>query len=347
MAPGQSADKRFLRALMGEAVWPPPVWLMRQAGRYLPEYRRTRAEAGDFMELCLTPEFAVEVTLQPIRRFGFDAAILFSDILMVPHGLGQKVWFEEGVGPRLEALASPAAAGGLDPSGLRARLAPVFETLRGLRTALPAETALIGFAGAPWTVASYMIEGGSSRDFQKGRSWAYGDPDGFQSLIDLLVEATTDYLLAQVEAGAEALQIFDSWAGVWPDDAFRRWCLEPAARIVAAVKKAHPAIPMILFPRGAGPLYREVAERGGAEALSLDTTVPLDWARQELQGRVCLQGNLDPVALIVGGEALDRQVGRILGTFRGGPFVFNLGHGIDKSTPPAHVERLIGLLRDA
>ncbi|SMF08975.1 uroporphyrinogen decarboxylase [Tistlia consotensis] len=347
MVPGQSADKRFLRALGGEAVWPPPVWLMRQAGRYLPEYRKTRAEAGDFLDLCLTPELAVEVTLQPIRRFGFDAAILFSDILVVPHGLGQKVWFEEGTGPRLEPLDSPAAIGRLEPSALRERLAPVFETLRRLRSSLPAETALIGFAGAPWTVASYMIEGGSSRDFQKGRSWAYGDPAGFQGLIDLLVEATSDYLLAQVEAGAEAVQLFDSWAGVWPDDQFRRWCLEPATRIVATLKRSHPDLPVILFPRGAGALYRDVAERAGADALSLDTTVPLDWARAELQSRVCVQGNLDPVALIVGEPALERQAGRILEAFRGGPFVFNLGHGIDKSTPPAHVERLMTLLRGA
>jgi uroporphyrinogen decarboxylase len=343
----EPAEKRFLRALRGEPVWPPPVWLMRQAGRYLPEYRATRAAAGDFLELCLTPELAVEVTLQPIRRFGFDAAILFSDILVVPLGLGQKVWFEEGVGPRLEPLAASAEVARLEPGRLRERLAPVFETLRGLRTALPAETALIGFAGAPWTVASYMIEGGSSRDFQKGRAWAYGDPEGFQALIDLLVEATVDYLLAQVEAGAEALQLFDSWAGIWPDDAFRRWCLNPAARIVAAVKAVHPDIPVILFPRGAGVLYREVAERCGAQALSLDTTVPLDWARRELQSRLCVQGNLDPVALIVGGEALDRQARRILEAFQGGPFVFNLGHGIDKTTPPEHVERLMALLRRA
>ncbi len=346
-APHPATDKRFLRALGGEAVWPPPVWLMRQAGRYLPEYRETRARAGDFLELCLTPELAVEVTLQPIRRYGFDAAILFSDILVVPYGLGQKTWFEEGIGPRLEPLGSPSAVARLEPAALRERLAPVFETVRRLRRELPAETALIGFAGAPWTVASYMIEGGSSRDFQEGRRWAYGDPEGFQRLIDCLVEATADYLLAQAEAGAEALQIFDSWAGIWPDDAFRRWCLEPAARIVSRIKAVHPELPVILFPRGAGPLYREVAERSGADALSLDTTVPLDWARAELQSRLCVQGNLDPVALIVGGEALDRQARRILEAFKGGPFVFNLGHGIDKTTPPAHVERLMTLLREA
>lgn len=320
---------------------------MRQAGRYLPEYRATRAQAGDFMNLCLTPELAIEVTLQPIRRYGFDAAILFSDILMVPYGLGQKVWFEEGVGPRLEPLTGSVDLQRLEPSALVERLAPVFEAVRGLRRSLPAETALIGFAGAPWTVASYMIEGGSSRDFHKGRGWAYGDPEGFARLIAVLVDSTVDYLLAQIEAGAEAIQLFDSWSGVWPDDQFRRWCLEPTASIVGRLKAIHPEVPIIVFPRGAGPLYAEVAARCGADALSLDTTVPLEWAREQLQGGLCLQGNLDPVALLTGGAALEQQVGRILAAFRGGPFVFNLGHGIDKHTPLGHVEQLVGLVRSA
>jgi uroporphyrinogen decarboxylase len=337
--------KPFLEALKGQTVTPPPIWLMRQAGRYLPEYLRTRSEAGGFLDLCFTPDLAVEVTLQPIRRYGFDASILFSDILVVPHALGQKVWFEEGAGPKLTPLESPADIERLSLDDLHRPLAPVYETVRRLRTGLPEKTALIGFAGAPWTVASYMIEGGSSRDFAKGKQWAYGDPAGMVRLIDLLVEATSRYLIAQVEAGAEALQIFDSWAGIWPESAFRRWSLEPCAEIIRRVKAVHPEVPIILFPRGAGVLYEAVAKESGADALSLDTTVPLGWARERLQPLVTVQGNLDPMLLLVGGPALDRAVEEIVGALGGGPFVFNLGHGIDKHTPPEHVARLIERLR--
>ncbi len=338
-------EKTLLRALKGETTIPPPIWLMRQAGRYLPEYRAIRVKAKNFLELCLTPDLAVEVTLQPIRRYGFDAAILFSDILVVPHALGQRVWFEEGVGPRLEPLQRSQELARLSLDGLHETLAPVYETLRRLRVELPEQTALIGFAGAPWTVASYMIEGATSKDFAAAKTWAYRAPDEFALIIDLLVESTSDYLTAQVEAGAEVLQLFDSWAGVWPEAALRRWCLEPVAEIIRRVKVVHPDVPVILFPRGVGALYEAFAGEAGADGLGLDTTVPLAWAREHLQGSVALQGNLDPLLLVAGGAAMDQAVARILETLGAGAFIFNLGHGITPETPPEHVERLVSLVR--
>jgi uroporphyrinogen decarboxylase len=338
-------DKLMLRALNGETLARPPVWLMRQAGRYLPEYRELRAKAKGFLDLCYTPDFAVEVTLQPIRRYGFDASILFSDILVVPHALGQKVWFEEGVGPRLEPLDQAGDIDRLDRAALHENLAPVYETLGRLRRELPGETTLIGFAGAPWTVASYMLEGGSSKDFAAGKRWAYGDPDAMQRLIDLLVAATGDYLIAQIDAGAEAVQIFDSWAGVWPEAHLRRWCLEPVTALVGRIKAERPGVPVIVFPRGAGVLYQDYAETCGAAALGLDTTVPLGWAREVLQPRACLQGNLDPLVLVAGGDELRRGVETILRALSGGPFVFNLGHGIVPQTPPEHVAQMMEQIR--
>lgn len=340
-----SSRKRLIRTLKGETLSPPPIWLMRQAGRYLPEYRATRAQAEHFLDLCFTPELAVEVTLQPIRRYGFDAAILFSDILVLPHALGQRVWFEEGSGPRLEPIHEVGDLARLSAGGLHETLAPVYETLRCLRRELPAETALIGFAGAPWTVASYMIEGQTSRDFATAKTWAYKAPEEFGRLIDLLVESTSDYLIAQVAAGAEALQLFDSWAGVWPEAALRRWCLEPATEIVRRIKAVHPEVPVILFPRGAGLLYEAYAAKAGAEALGLDTTVPLAWARDRLQGRVALQGNLDPLLLVAGGTALEAGVAQILKTLGNGPLIFNLGHGITPQAPPEHVAQLVAQVR--
>ena len=341
-----SADhKPMLRALSGETLSRPPVWLMRQAGRYLPEYRALRAKADGFLDLCYTPDYAVEVTLQPIRRYGFDAAILFSDILVVPHALGQKVWFEEGVGPRLEALEQPGDIDRLVPENLHNGLAPVYETVTRLRRELPAETTLIGFAGAPWTVASYMLEGGSSKDFAAGKRWAYGAPEAMQRLIDLLVSATGDYLIAQIDAGAEVVQIFDSWAGVWPEAHLRRWCLEPAKALVRRLKAERPGVPVIVFPRGAGVLYQAYADDCGATALGLDTTVPLGWARDCLQPKACLQGNLDPLLLVAGGDALRQGVRTILETLGKGPFVFNLGHGIVPQTPPEHVAQLMEQIR--
>ncbi|WP_420345882.1 uroporphyrinogen decarboxylase [Pelagibius sp.] len=337
----QTDEKLLLRALNGETLPRPPVWLMRQAGRYLPEYRKLRAEAAGFLDLCFTPDLAVEITLQPIRRYGFDAAILFSDILVLPHALGQKVWFEEGIGPRLEAIETAEGLDRLSKDALHEALAPVYETVRRLRQSLPPQVALIGFAGAPWTVASYMLEGGSSKDFAAGKRWAYGAPQDFGRLIDLLVEATGDYLIAQIDAGAEAVQIFDSWAGVWPEDAFRRWCLEPAKTLTARLRRERPQVPVILFPRGAGLLYRDFAREAGAQALGLDTTVPLGWAQAELQPHVAVQGNLDPIMLVAGGQGLTAAVDRILRSLGQGPFVFNLGHGIVPQTPPENVSRLM------
>ena len=254
---GTASSKRFLRALAGEKMDVPPIWLMRQAGRYLPEYRQVRAEVGGFLDLCYDPDRACEVTLQPLRRYDFDAAILFSDILVVPHALQQKVWFVEGEGPKLEPLKGPEDLAILKKEAVLGHMAPVLETVSKLSAALPSTTALIGFAGAPWTVATYMIEGGSSRDFAKTKMWAYRDPDSFAQLIDILVEATSDYLIAQVDAGAEALQLFDSWAGALDEAGFLSWSADPCRRIVERVRSAHPAVPIIGFPRGAGPLYRD------------------------------------------------------------------------------------------
>lgn len=319
---------------------------MRQAGRYLPEYREIRASVDGFLDLCFTPELAVEVTLQPIRRFGMDGAILFSDILVVPHALGQAVAFEEGLGPVLEPIGSAAELGRLSMTEFHDRLAPVYETVQQLAGVLPAETTLIGFAGAPWTLAAYMVEGGSSRDFAAVKGWAYSDPESFGRLIDLLVDATASYLVRQIEAGAEAVQIFDSWIGVLPEPALRRWGLEPTREIVRRVKAASPRTPVILFPRGAGVLYADYAAECGADGLSLDTTVPVAWATEAVQTRCVPQGNLDPVTLAVGGPALRQEAERILGTFgRGGPFVFNLGHGVLPQTPPEHVAELASLIQ--
>ncbi len=318
---------------------------MRQAGRYLPEYRALRRKAGGFLDFCFTPELAVEATLQPIRRYGFDAAILFSDILVVPHALGQKVWFEEGRGPRLEALSDTADLDRLRGEAVAAELRPVYAALEELGRRLPPETALIGFAGAPWTVATYMLEGGSSRDFSRARAWMAERPEDFQRLIELLVNATVDHLSAQVAAGAEALQIFDSWAGALSREEMRRWSLAPLGEIVGRLKAAHPHIPVILFPRAAGEVYREFARDSGADALSLDSSVPLPWARDELQSRVAVQGNLDPQILVAGGPGLDDEVRRILDALGEGPFIFNLGHGILPETPPKNVARLVGMVR--
>ena len=340
-----SSDKTLLRVLKGETLTPLPVWLMRQAGRYLPEYRKVRAKQPDFIEFCFTPDLAVEVTLQPIERFGFDAAILFSDILVLPYALGQRVWFEDGVGPGLEPIRDTQGLSRLSARGLYEKLQPVYEIIQRVRKDLPTKVALIGFAGAPWTVASYMVEGGSSRTFETAKGWAETAPEEFARLIDLLIDATSDYLMAQAEAGAEALQLFDSWATAWEGKNLRRWCLKPAAEIVRRVKAAHPEVPMILFPRGAGAAYEDFARESGAAALSLDASVPLAWARDTLQPHVCLQGNLDPRILVAGGETMRAAVTDILEALGTGPFVFNLGHGIVPETPPEHVAELVAQVR--
>lgn len=340
-------SKPLLRALGGESVSPTPWWLMRQAGRYLPEYRQLRARAPDFLSLCLTPQSAAEITLQPVRRYRMNAAILFSDILLVPYALGQKLEYREGEGPRLEPIADAAGLAALDPGRLQSVLSPVFETARRVAAELPQETALIGFAGSPWTVATYMVEGGSSRDFRRVKSWAYCDPDGFAALIDLLTVATIEFLAAQIAAGTEAVQLFDSWAGVLPEADFRRLVTAPTKRIVAALKQRFPAVPVIGFPRGAGLFYEDYIAATGVDAVGLDTVVPMSWAAAKLAPKVALQGNLDPLLLLFGGKPLETAVGALRQTMRGRAWVFNLGHGVLPETPPEHVAMLARLLAAA
>lgn len=345
---GAMTDKQaklMLQALRGERTDRVPLWLMRQAGRYLPEYRATRGKAGGFLSLCYTPELAEEVTLQPIRRFGFDAAILFSDILVVPDGLGQQVGFQEGEGPVLEAISDLKGLAKLDLQRMKPHLAPVYETVARLARSLPPETTLIGFAGAPWTVATYMVGGRGSPDQAAAKAWAYRDPDGFQKLIDLLVDATVIHLSAQIEAGAEAVQIFDTWAGSLPPLSFERFALNPVKVIRQRLKAAYPHIPVIGFPRGAGVMMAHYFKETGISAIGLDTGVDTSWARDQLQPVGCVQGNLDPLLLVAGGQEMQKQVVHILETLSGGPFIFNLGHGIVPQTPPEHVAELVEMVR--
>jgi uroporphyrinogen decarboxylase len=340
--------KPLLRALSGEPVWPPPVWLMRQAGRYLPEYRAVRASVQDFIELCTTPDRAAEVTLQPIRRYGFDAAILFSDILMLPWALGHGLEFKEGEGPVLPKLRTEADVAALDPSRVATRVAPIMQTVRLVQSGLAregfADTTLIGFAGAPFTVACYMIEGGGSKDFATIRGMAYARPALFQRLMDVLTEASIEYLSAQAEAGAEVLMLFDSWAGVLSPSLFRTHCVAPASRIVTALNERHPGIPIIGFPRLAGVMTRAYAATG-VNAVGVDTGSDIGSVAAMLPAHVAVQGNLDPLAVVAGGEAMANEVTGILNATRGRPFIFNLGHGIVPQTPPDHVAALLELVR--
>ena len=330
----------LIEALNGSVAERPPIWLMRQAGRYLPEYRATRAEAGSFVDLCLNPELACEVTLQPIRRYGFDAAILFSDILIVPYGLGRRLEFQEGRGPVLDPLEDASALEDFDADAFNARIGNVYETVSRLREALPPDVALIGFAGSPWTVASYMVEGGSSKDFAALKRWAFGNPDGFQRLMDLLVESTVEYLSRQVMAGAQVVKLFDSWAGAAPETVFHRAVVAPTTEIVRRLKERHPDVKVIGFARGAGAMTRAYSETTGIDGLALDSGVPLAMACA-LQADIPVQGNLDPIALVVGGDALRAETDRILEALSAGPFIFNLGHGIVPQTPPEHVAELV------
>lgn len=329
----------LLRALGGEALPRPPIWLMRQAGRYLPEYRALRAKAKDFISFCLNPDMAAEATLQPMRRFPLDAAIVFADILLVPLALGQKVWFEEGEGPRLGPLPTISE---LEASleGSLGLLAPVGETLADVREALEPERALIGFAGAPWTVATYMIEGGGSRDRAKARALAYEDPERVDAMISVLVEATARYLTLQAAAGADVLKLFDSWSDNLPEPLFDRLVTQPHARIVSRLREAGLTQPVIGFPRGAGALVEVYAERAGVNAVALDVQATAALG-QRLQTKLAIQGALDPLLLRVGGEELDRSVDRMLGQWGQGPYVFNLGHGVWPDTPIEHVARVV------
>jgi uroporphyrinogen decarboxylase len=338
---------KFLQTLAGAAQAIPPIWLMRQAGRYLPEYQQIRATAPTFLDFCYTPRLASEATLQPIRRFGFDAAIVFSDILVIPDALGQAVSFESGEGPRLKSIEARADFSALRDRLDLARLEPVFETLGRVRASLPDEVALIGFCGAPWTVASYMIAGRGTPDQAPARLFAYRNQDLFGELIALLVEASADYLIRQLRAGAQAVQIFDSWAGVLPAAELERWCLAPLAAIIAKVRAEAPDAPIIAFPRGAGAALTKFAGVEGIAAIGLDTTVEPTSAAAALPPRLASQGNLDPLALVAGGDRLDESVDRILAGFSGRPHIFNLGHGILPETPIAHVERLVNRVRRA
>lgn len=339
------ADRKLLEVMKGQNVFPPPVWMMRQAGRYLPEYREMRKRAGSFLDLCYNPDFAVEVTLQPIRRFGFDAAILFSDILVIPHALGRDLRFEEGVGPLMTPLDENDVST-LDSSHLHHRLSPVYETVRRVRKELPSETTLIGFCGAPWTVATYMIAGRGTPDQAPARLFGYKSPEAFAQLLDVIASCSADYLIRQIDAGADVVQIFDSWAGVLDEVSFERWCVRPVAEIVKRVRKKHPHVPIIGFPKGAGSLYADYRERTGVTALGLDWTVPME-AAQILQKAGPVQGNLDPMRLLAGGRALEEGVDAILAGLGGGPLIFNLGHGITPQTPIEHVERMVKKVREA
>lgn len=335
----------IIEVLSGQRQPVPPVWMMRQAGRYLPEYRAIREKVPNFLDLCFTPTLAAEVTLQPIRRFGFDAAILFSDILVIPHALGQSVSFEAGEGPRLAPTIDAASLAGLRTGINHALLEPVYEAIRLVRNELPESVALLGFCGAPWTVATYMVAGRGGDDQVAARLFAYRDPKAFAELIDRLVKASIDYLVRQLEAGVDAVQIFDTWAGVLPPVQFLRWCIEPTQQIVAGVQARVPGAKIIAFPRGAGTLLFEYAQNVAADAVGLDWMVDPRFVEAAVPAHMAIQGNLDPLALVAGGHTLDRAVDGVLAAFSHRPFIFNLGHGITPQTPIAHVEQMLARVR--
>jgi uroporphyrinogen decarboxylase len=342
----EAGNAKLLSVLGGKVETPPPVWLMRQAGRYLPEYQAVRTKAGSFWTMCMTPELAAEVTLQPIQRFGFDAAIIFSDILVVPFALGVDVTFEEGVGPRLKAIKDTKNLARDRPVWAQ-KLAPAYAALRLVRPRLDAGRALLGFAGAPWTLATYMAEGGGSTDQRAAKLWGYRDPEGFAALLDLIGDCVAQHLIAQLDAGADAVQIFDSWASGLPEAAFLDWVVEPTKRIVDTVRKAKLGAKIIGFPRAATQRGYEIyAQETGVDAVSVDTAASPEWAAAVLGSEVVVQGNLDPIALIAGGAALADAVATIISAMQGVPFIFNLGHGILPETPPEHVTQLVTLLRD-
>ncbi len=336
-------SKPLLTVLNGGKTGKIPIWLMRQAGRYLPEYRALRAHKGGFLELVYDSDAAAEITLQPIRRFGFDGAILFSDILIVPHALGQDLRFEAGEGPRLSPPLIDATLSALER--VPGRLAPIYRTVEKVAASLPAETTLLGFAGSPWTVATYMIAGQGSRDQGEARLRAYADPGAFDALIDAITAMTVDYLAGQIAAGAEAVQLFDSWAGGLAPEPFEQWVIAPTARIISSLKEIHPQVPVIGFPKGAGGKLGAYVQGTGVDAIGLDETVDPAWAAREVPEKIVIQGNLDPLALLAGGARLETAVARILSSLAGRPHIFNLGHGIIKETPIGHVEQLLALVR--
>ncbi|NDF11372.1 MAG: uroporphyrinogen decarboxylase [Proteobacteria bacterium] len=340
-----ASNKPFLKVLAGEKVKTPPVWMMRQAGRYLPEYRKVRAKAGEFLDLCYNPKLASEVTLQPIDRFGFDAAIIFSDILVIPHALGMKLEYLEKTGPVLDPVRTRKAIESLSAKRFHAHLNPVYEALELTKSRLPKHTALIGFAGAPWTVATYMIEGKTSKQYEHTKQMMFGDKALFSKLMQLLVDVTSDYLIAQIDAGAEAVQLFDSWAGVLPEESFEEWVIKPAKEIRKRVKKIYPQVPFIGFPRGAGLYYKDFVKEVAPDAVGLDYTVPRQWAAEKLQTRLPVQGNLDPCILLTDKKTVAKETVKVLTDFKKGPHVFNLGHGILPATPIENVEAMIKAIR--
>jgi uroporphyrinogen decarboxylase len=337
--------KPILEVLSGRTQATPPVWFMRQAGRYLPEYRALRERAGSFLDLCFTPQLAAEATMQPIRRFGFDAAILFSDILVVPHALGRTVTFEAGEGPRLDPLDDAAKLNQLSSEADETIFVPVYEAVRRVKRELPPSVALLGFCGAPWTVATYMVAGRGTSDQAPARLMAYREPEAFARMIDILVAVSSRYLVAQVRAGADAVQIFDTWAGVLPPAEFARWCVAPAQKIIANVRAEIPGAKIIGFPRGAGASLAAYVDNVPVNAISIDWTAEAGFIRERVQRKAAVQGNLDPLVLLAGGAALDRAIDEILENFREGPFIFNLGHGILPETPVAHVEQTLRRIR--
>ncbi len=344
----KAPTKKLLRALAGEAQATPPIWMMRQAGRYLPEYRATRAEAGDFLSLCYNSDLAAEVTLQPIRRYGFDAAILFADILLIPEALGADLWFVTGEGPRLSKIKDMSGVQALKGrDDIHDHLAPIYETLRILKTELPAETALIGFAGAPWTVATYMIAGQGTPDQAPAHKLRVENPEAFDALMKILTQATIEYLSMQIRAGAETVKLFDSWAGSLKGDAFQKYALEPAREIITALKSRHPDVPIIAFPREAGDAYVGFAKATGADCVALDNSVSATWAAKHVQKDGCVQGNLKSTHMVTGGQALVDDTRAIVEALRGGPHIFNLGHGITPDADPENVQLMIDTVRSA
>jgi uroporphyrinogen decarboxylase len=332
--------KLLLETLKGNPSDRVPFWFMRQAGRYLPEYREVRATQPSFMDFCYNPEKATEVTLQPIRRYGMDGAILFADILVVPDGLGQKVWFETGFGPKLKPVATDEAYSKLSLAGFHDKVCNVYETVRRLRRELPDDVTLLGFAGAPWTVATYMVGGQGSKDHAAARQLGYGNPELFGKILDILVDSTAEYLCAQIDAGADVVQIFDSWSAALPETMFERWVIAPTRAIVEKVRAKHAETPIIGFPRLAGALLTDYVERTGVDGVSLDTGVPTAWAASQVQSKVCVQGNLDPHLVVSGGDLMVSEANRILDGFKDGAHIFNLGHGFVPETPPEHVALL-------
>lgn len=340
-----SVNKKLLNVLNGQREKIPPVWMMRQAGRYLPEYRATREQAGSFLDLCFNPQLAAEVTLQPIRRFHFDGAILFSDILVVPYALGRKVDFVAGEGPKLEPIEDAPTAQSIKREVDHGKLDPVYETIRRVKTELPADVTFLGFCGAPWTVATYMIAGHGTPDQEPARLFAYRHPDVFDDLLQILVKASAEYLIRQLKAGVDAVQIFDTWAGILPPEEFARWCIAPLRRIILSVRDEIPDAKIIGFPRGAGTMLERYVTELPVNAVGLDWMIDKAFARERIQKVKPVQGNLDPVALTAGGEALDRAVDDVMRAFSDGPFIFNLGHGITPQTPIAHVEQMLKRVR--